>query len=388
MPWQELRPMDQRLLFIADCLRERASMTALCAEYGISRKTGYKWLARYRQEGQDGLLEHSRRPQASPHALPYAVQQSILALRQQHRDPPGAKKIQVLLAQHYPDQPVPSRTTIYTVLRRAGLVEPQRRIRRVPSHGSALQSARQPNGLWSADYKGQFRLRNGQWCYPLTVMDHASRYLLACDGLQGTRLKETRAVFERLFRDYGLPERLRTDNGTPFASTGCGGLSRLSIWWIRLGIIPERIEKGRPEQNGRHERMHRTLKRAVVVPPAASARAQQARFTAFCREYNGERPHEALQQRTPASIYRPSARPYPEQLPELVYPSYMSVHRVSSGGIVYALGRRIYVGYLLIGETIGLEAIDAGVWAVHFGPIRLGRIDERDARGDYLSLKV
>jgi transposase InsO family protein len=380
--------MDQRLLFIADCLRERDSMTALCAEYGISRKTGYKWLARYHREGQEGLVEQSRRPQSSPQALSYAVQQHILALRRQYRDPPGAKKIQMLLAQRYPDQTVPSRTTIYTVLRRAGLVEPQRRIRRVPTHGTVLQSARQPNGLWSADYKGQFRLGNGQWCYPLTVMDHASRYLLACDGLQGTRLKETRAVFERLFRDYGLPDRLRTDNGTPFASTGCGGLSRLSIWWIRLGIIPERIEKGRPEQNGRHERMHRTLKRSVVVPPAASARSQQARFAAFCREYNGERPHEALQQQTPASVYRPSTRPFPERLPELVYPSHMSMHRVSSGGIVYALGRRIYVGYLLIGEIIGLEAINSGIWAVHFGPVRLGRFDERDARGDYLTLKV
>lgn len=388
MPWTELRPMDQRVLFIADYLREADSMTGLCAEYGISRKTGYKWLARYRHDGMEGLADQSRRPQSQPSALPHAVRRTILELRQKSRVPLGAKKIQALLQQRYPDQPPPSCTTIYNILKQAELVEPRRTIRRVPCHATPLSSTTQPNALWSADYKGQFRLRNGHWCYPLTVMDHASRYLLSCEGLKGPRFKETKAVFERLFHEHGLPERLRTDNGIPFASTGSGGLSQLSIWWIRLGIIPERIEKGRPEQNGRHERMHRTLKRAVVTPAASNERSQQQRFTRFCREYNHERPHEALQQQTPSQRYQPSARPYPETLPELVYPSWMSAQHVSSGGIMYALGQRIYVGYLLIGETVGLECIADGVWQVYFGPVKLGRFDEREAKGDYLTLKV
>ena len=390
MPWKDLRPMNERVLFVADYVRELYDFTQLCARYGVSRKTGYKWVERYRHEGAEGLQERSRRPLSQPTQLPYAVQQAIIQLRGSRRMELGPKKIQTRLRERFPDQTLPSRTTIYNVLKRAGLITPRRLRRRVAPSGGVIDGIRVPNGLWSADFKGQFVTGDRRWCYPLTVMDHSSRYLLGCRALPGTRGAETRTSFERLFRRYGLPERLRTDNGVPFASLGSAGLSRLSIWWIRLGIVPERIKPGQPQQNGRHERMHRTLKRAAAQPPAPNARAQQRRFDVFRRHYNAERPHEALAQRTPASVYIPSPRPYPERLPEMVYPSYMHAHRVCDTGLVYWNAWRIYVGYLLAGEHVGIEPVGDGLWNVHFGPIRLGGFDERNLKPeeDYLTLKL
>jgi putative transposase len=390
MPWKDLRPMDERVLFVADYVRELYSFSELCARYGVSRKTGYKWVDRYGREGVEGLEERSRRPLSQPTQLPYAVQQSIIHLRGSRRTELGPKKIQTRLRERYPDQPLPSRTTIYNVLKRAGLIPPRRTRRRVAPSGAVVDGIKVPNGLWSADFKGQFLTGDGHWCYPLTVMDHASRYLLGCQGLPGTRGAETRAVFERLFRRNGLPERLRTDNGVPFASLGSAGLSRLSIWWIRLGIVPERIKPGHPQQNGRHERMHRTLKRAAAQPPAPNARAQQQRFDVFRRHYNAERPHEALAQRTPASLYTPSPRSYPARLPEMIYPSYMHPHRICDTGLIYWNAWRIYVGYLLAGEHVGVEPVGDGLWNVHFGPVRLGGFDERNLKPgeDYLTLKL
>ena len=270
MPWKEVKPMQQKVLFIADYLRRGTSMMDLCATYGISRKTGYKWIQRYQQLGLEGLAERSRRPVLSPSRVPYHMQQAIIELRQQFQTAPGAKKLQVLLAQRYPNEVLPSKSTIYNILNRAGLVVSRRRKRRVSPYPHPFAPVQAANQVWSVDYKGQFKLGNGQWCYPLTVMDHHSRYLCGCEALPGTRLDDTRATFVRLFREYGLPERIRSDNGVPFASRARGGLSRLSIWWIRLGIMPERIAPGKPQQNGRHERMHRTLKQAVTQPPAAS----------------------------------------------------------------------------------------------------------------------
>lgn len=390
MPWKDLRPMDERVLFVADYVRELYDFTELCARYGVSRKTGYKWVDRYRHEGVEGLQERSRRPLSQPTQLPYAVQQAIIQLRGSRRTELGPKKIQTRLRERYPDQPVPSRTTIYNVLKRAGLITPRHLRRRVAPSGGIVDGIKVPNGLWSADFKGQFVTGDRRWCYPLTVMDHISRYLLGCRALPGTRGVETRAVFERLFRRYGLPERVRTDNGVPFASLGTAGLSRLSIWWIRLGIVPERIKPGNPQQNGRHERMHRTLKRAAAQPPAPNALAQQRRFDVFRRHYNAERPHEALAQRTPASLYTPSPRAYPERLPEMIYPSYMHPHRVCDTGLIYWNAWRIYVGYLLAGEHVGIEPVGDGVWNVHFGPVRLGGFDERNLKPgeDYLILKL
>jgi putative transposase len=389
MPWKELKPVQEKLLFVADYLRQAGSFSALCRRYEISRKTGYKLVERYGCEGLEGLEERSRRPRTNPSQLPHGICQAIIELRRSGRMEMGPKKIQALLQQRYPDQPVPSRTTIYNVLKRAGQIKPRRLRRHVVASPDGLSSVQVPNGLWSADFKGQFLTRDGCWCYPLTVMDHASRYLLGCQALAGTDQDQAQAAFKTLFRRHGLPQRLRTDNGVPFATVGSGGLSRLSIWWIRLGIVPERIQPGQPQQNGRHERMHRTLKATAATPPASSSRAQQQRFDAFCRQYNNDRPHEALGQRTPASLYTASSRPYPERLPELVYPSYVQVLPVGSAGLVYWNGKRIYVGYHLTGERIGLEAIDDGIWEVRFGPIRLGHFDQRyPDHGDYFTLNV
>lgn len=367
--------MDERVLFVADWLRGEAAMSTLCRRYGVSRKTGYKWVGRYDAEGLDGLEARSRRPHGHPHRLPHAVRQAILELRGGRRDPLGPKKIQAKLAIRFPDLTPPSRTTIYKVLKQAGCVTPRRRRRGVAPHPDPLRSSSEPNGLWSADFKGQFLLRDGHWCYPLTVMDHASRYLLGCQGLPGTGHEGTRAVFEQLFRRYGLPDRLRTDNGVPFATRGAGGLSRLCVWLVRLGVLPERIAAGQPQQNGRHERMHRTLKRAVAHPPEADAPRQQRRLNSFRRTYNTQRPHEALGQQTPRSRYRLSPRPFPDKLPELHYPSYIEPQRVMQSGVVYCHSLHVYVGYLLHGQDVGFEAVDDRIWDVHFGPLRIGRVN-------------
>jgi len=391
MSWKEVNPMQQKLLFIADYIRQISSMTDLCARYGISRKTGYKWVARYEELGLDGLNEQSRRPSKSPIQTPYRIQQKIIELRQKYSTKPGSKKLKVLLAQCYPNEHIPSKTTIYNILNRAGLVDSRKRKRRVSHYPQPFSPVHDVNELWSVDYKGQFKLGNGHWCYPLTVMDHKSRFLCCCQGLKGPLYKETKASFIKLFREYGLPGRIRSDNGVPFASTSRGGLSKLSIWWIKLDILPERIEPGKPQQNGRHERMHRTLKQAATRPASSNMRSQQRRFDDFCKEYNQQRPHEALDQQTPSSQYTRSPREYPEKIPEIHYPDYFEVKKVSSNGTACWHNRMLYVSHLLYGEYIGLNEVDEGMWQVYFGPIKLGQIDEQNLSGrqsDYISLKV
>lgn len=391
MPWQEMKPMDQKILFIADHLRGLYSHTKLCERYGISRKTGYKWLERYQQFELEGLEERSRRPHQSPLSTPYPIRKAIIELRTRSRVALGAKKIRALLAQRFPSQPLPSKSTIYNILNAEGLVHKQKRRGRVSPYPQPFAPVDEPNEVWSADYKGQFKLGSGQWCYPLTVMDHHSRYLLGCQGVTGTASVVARKQFARLFKQYGLPRRIRTDNGVPFASRATGGLSALSIWWIRLGIVPERIEPGKPQQNGRHERMHRTLKLATTRPAAASFAAQQRHFDAFRQEYNHERPHEALGQIPPAKYYQPSAREYPKTLPQPEYPEYFVVRQVRSSGVVYANAGQVYVSHLLTGEQVGLEEVEDGVWDIYFGPIRLGSYNLRDQKGGrtpYWTLKV
>jgi len=390
MPWKEVKPMQQKVLFIADYLRRTSNMTKLCAEYGISRKTGYKWIQRFDASGIDGLNEQSRRPVTNHTQTPYRIQKAIIELRQQFRTTPGAKKLQVLLADRFPNEHIPSKSTIYNILHRNNLIKTRRRRRRVASFPQPFAPVKQANDLWSVDYKGQFKLRNGQWCYPLTVMDHKSRFLCGCDALEGPRLNETRKTFIRLFREYGLPYRIRSDNGIPFASTSRGGLSQLSLWWIKLGILPERIEPGKPQQNGRHERMHRTLKYAATKPPSSNMNSQQKRFNAFCEEYNHQRPHEALGQCTPSSRYISSSRVFPEVLPEMAYPDYFEVRRISNNGTLHWRNRMIYVSHLLHREHVGLEEIDEGICNVYFGPVKVGRFDLKNARGknSYLSTKM
>ena len=390
MPWIEVNPMDQKVLFIADWLRGSHTMSELCNHYGISRKTGYKWLERYRLSGVDGLNDASRKPHSSPQKLPYAMRQAILTLRRQGDMVMGPKKIQALLKQRYPKDPLPSKTTIYNVLHAEGAISKQRRKQRVSPYPHPFAPVENVNDVWSADFKGQFKMKDGVWCYPLTVMDHKSRYLLCCQGLVGTRFSETQEVFKKLFNDYGLPQRIRTDNGVPFASKAAGGLSPLAAWWITLGILPERIEPGKPQQNGRHERMHRTLKQTATRPPEQNFLLQQKRFDQFIKSYNQDRPHEALQQKTPASCYQPSSRTYTEAETPLKYPGYYEVRSVQGNGVIYLNNHTIYISPVLKGNHVGLKQIDQKAWEVHFGPIRLGYFDEDDAKQksvSYITLK-
>jgi len=390
MSWKEVKPMDEKVKFIADFLRGGLPFKTLCGLYGISRKTGYKWVERYQKSGIDGLTEQSRRPHFTS-VTPYVVRQAILELRLYKGDVLGAKKIQALLGSRFEQALIPSQTTIYNILKNAGCITPRRKVRKTPRGIKPLSTALQANQLWSVDYKGQFRMKNGHWCYPLTVMDHASRYLLACTGFSSTRTEDAKGVFENLFRQYGLPSRIRSDNGVPFASTGVGGLSKLSIWWIKLGIIPERIDPGQPQQNGRHERMHRTLKKRIGKPGASDLEAQQVQLDEFRQHYNHERLHESLEQKLPCDFYEHSIRQYPDKLLEIEYPKHFMRGKVCRSGLIYWRALRVYIGYLLHGEWVGLELVGDGIWDVYFGPIRLGTLDERQATGplkDYLTLKV
>lgn len=394
MPWKEIRPMDQKILFIADYLRGGFTFKDLCMMYGISRKTGYKWVNRYTELGADGLQNRSRKPFNSPLRIPYAVQEEIIRLRLdqgRRRTLPGPKKIKALLGKGHPTWGIPSETSIYNILKKEGLVRPQKQRRRVALAQQPFSPVHGPNDVWSADFKGQFKTRDGTWCFPLTVMDHKSRFLLNCKGFDGTKFEPTKAAFEILFREYGLPWRIRTDNGVPFASIAAGGLSRLSMWWVRLGILPERIEPGKPQQNGRHERMHRTLKEATAIPPADTMEQQQKQFDSFLHEYNHERPHESLGQKTPASRYQASFRTMPEKLPELVYPGYFKTALVHHNGVIHHQGHRVYVSGLLRKEKVGLEEVSEGEWEVYYGPLQLGRLNMRvvkKTRNDYLKLNV
>lgn len=371
--------MELRRTFVADAQSDAHSMTELCALYGISRKTGYKWLARFEAGGTAALVDGSRRPHQSPDAVSAEV---IAALVQARRTKPywGARKLRRWLQRTQPTVAWPARSTIHTILVRAGVVRQRRRRRRldVPVATRTLTVARRPNDVWTADFKGDFRLRNGARCHPLTVRDLASRYTLRCDALPGEQLRPTHTRFTQAFLEYGLPRCIRTDNGKPFTGTGLAGLSRLMVWWVRLGIRVERIAKGRPDQNGSHERFHRDLKAQTTRPPACTHRGQQTRFTAFVREYNDERPHEALHDAVPASRYRPSPRALPRRLPPLEYPTHWEVRRVSSNGCIRWRAANIFLSHALAGEAVGLEAIDDGIWLVRFASQPLARWLERD----------
>jgi putative transposase len=379
MPWRNTAPMDQRTQFIADHLRETQTITELCDQYGVSRKTGYKWIDRYLRLGPAGLEERSRRPHRAPNQTADEIVAAILEAR--HRHPVwGGKKLRALLQRRHPRWTLPGRSTVCDILRRHGLVPTRRSRRRLGHPGRPTTIMGAPNAVWCADYKGQFKTGDGRYCYPLTVTDGFSRYLLGCQGLSSTAVAEAQPVFTRLFKEYGLPLRIRTDNGVPFATTTLARLSKLSAWWVRLGILPEFIEPGRPDQNGRHERMHRTLKAATTRPAAGSLGAQQRRFNGFRAEFNHERPHEALDQQTPATCYHPSPRPMPDRLPPLEYPDRFEVRYVSANGGIRWNRRWVNVSTVCVGEYVGLEEIDDGIWNVYFGPLRLGRLLERHMR--------
>jgi putative transposase len=321
MPWKDSSPMDQKTQFIADYLRPSLSVTELCELYGVSRTTAYKWITRYHAGGPAGLEDRPRRPHACPHETPPDLVAAILDARR-HHPTWGAKKLVKLLARRDPDRPRPSRTTVCDILSRHGLITKPRR-RRKPGHpGQPTSLIAAPNDLWCADFKGQFKTRDGRYCYPLTVTDSFSRYLVGCQALESTCCADATAVFRRLFREYGLPSRIRTDNGVPFATVSLARLSSLSAWWVRLGVLPELIEPGKPQQNGRHERMHKTLKAETTRPPAGDRAAQQRKFNRFRDEYNHVRPHEAIGLEVPASLFTQSPRQFPERLPRLEYPQH------------------------------------------------------------------
>ena len=376
MPWRETLLMDQRVQFIADWQRDVFDVADLARRYGISRKTAYKWIERYEAGGPAGLVDRSRRPGHSPQATPARVVAALLDVRRHHPSW-GAKKLLKVVSTREPMWTLPARSTVCDLLDRAGLITAPRR-RPVPAHpGRALIPMTAPNGTWTADFKGQFKTRNGLYCYPLTIVDGYSRYLLACHGLLSTAIAGARPVFLRLFQEYGLPGIIRTDNGVPFATTALGRLSTLSVWWIRLGILPELIAPASPQQNGRHERMHRTLKAEATRPPSGTLRAQQVRFNRFRQEYNHDRPHEALDQETPAEHYLPSSRELPRRLPPLEYPGHFEVRLVSRNSGIRWKKRWVCVTHTLAGEYVGLEEVGDGLWDVYFGPLKLGRMDER-----------
>lgn len=379
MPWRVQTPMSTRRDFIEDWLHGLYTMTELCARYGISRRVGYKWIARFETGGLPGLEDQRRTPHSSPTRIGTDIATALLAARRAHPTW-GPRKLLPYLERRHPTWPWPVASTVGALLKREGLVATRRR-RPQPGHpGRPTSPIDHPNAVWTADFKGQFRLRSGDYCYPLTVVDAYSRYLLGCQGLPTTAHIPTQTVFERLFREYGLPARIRTDNGVPFATSALARLSQLSRWWITLGILPELIEPGRPDQNGRHERMHRTLKAEATKPPRATFAAQQRRLTAFRREYNEERPHEALGQAPPASVYLPSPRPYPRRPAPIEYPGHYERRLVSRNGGVRWKNAWVNVSHVLAEDYVGLEEVADGIWAVYFGPVLLGRFDERDRR--------
>ena len=377
MPWMETAPVDQRRDFVKAHRSRGWSMSELCDRFSVSRKTGYKWLRRAESEGWAGLEDRSRRPRSCPFRTSAAVEAAIVAVKRAHEDW-GPRKILDYLARRQPWLPLPAVSTAGRLLDRRGLVKrsPRRRRWRHPSGPRTLPLA--ANEVMTADFKGQFRTGDGIYCYPLTIADEYSRYLLCCKALSSVRTEEAWPVFERLFRRVGLPRAIRTDNGSPFSATGLHGLCALSVWWIRLGIQHQRIRPGKPQDNPCHERMHRTLKRATARPPAANARAQQRRFDTFRWEYNEERPHDSLGGETPATLWRPSARPYPSTLPEPHYPGHLEKRLVSNAGCFRFKKQVVFISQALAQEWIGLEEVEDGLWSVFFYDVLLARLDERE----------
>ena len=378
MPWRECYKMDERLRFVAR-LRDGERMAELCREFNISRKTGYKIFSRYKDCGLIGLTDRSRRPYRQANRIPEPIETLIVKLRREHPSW-GAPKIREKLRRLHNEINLPAVSTVHAVLDRHGLVPRGRKHRTFKAQGTTLTRPEQPNDLWCADYKGEFMLADRRYCYPLTVSDFASRYLLCCDALSSTREQFAFAAFERAFKDFGLPRSIRSDNGQPFASvTAFFGLSKLSVWWLRLGIGLERIRPGHPEQNGRHERMHLTLKKEATKPAAGNLLEQQERFDRFIDCYNRERPHQALDMRCPAELYRPSQRPY-TGLPELEYPFHDRTITVTHCGRLCFERRKINLSVVFAGQNVGIKEVSEGVWMVSFMHYDLGFFDAQSDR--------
>ena len=378
MPWKETGKMDERLSFI-ERHRQGERVTDLCREFNISRKTGHRLLRRWNELGKDALADQSRAPKRCAHRLSKEVIDCILGLKKKYPTW-GAKKLRVKLSEMQPGIHIPARSTIHTVLKREGLVRKQRRRKR---HFSLcpIRPGTRPNEVWCADFKGEFRLRNGKLCYPLTVTDHFSRYLIGVEALESTCVASAKLIFHKLFQEHGLSDAIRTDNGVPFATTGLLGLSELSAWWMALGIKLQRIKPGHPEQNGRHERMHLTLKQETTRPAGHNALEQQEVFDRFVRVFNEERPHEALNMSCPAHVYRPSAWRPTTLAPELTYPLHdLSIRANAEGKITIPRVGRFTTGGALRGQLLGVRELEKARWLVSYADQNLGVYDAVKSR--------
>jgi putative transposase len=370
--------MDQRLAFIADWLRDEWTMTELAERYRISRKTAYKWVDRYDADPAAGLADRSRAPKTHGRAMPDPIRAAILALRRGHPHW-GPKKLRAILLERQPVDAWPAASTMGDLLRREGISQPRRRMRYVVPLTQPLAAAQAPNDVWTADFKGWFRTADQTRCDPLTVADACSRFVLCCRIVSPSE-RGVRPWLERTFREYGLPQAWRTDNGPPFATTGAGQLSHLAVWWLTLGITLDRIDPGHPEQNGRHERFHLTLQQETATPPARTPGAQQRRFDRMRQEFNRERPHEALGQQPPARVYVSSPRAYPVRLEDPWYDATHQVRRVRETGQIKWHGEEVFVSEAVRGQLVGLAETERGDWTVRFMHVELGRIDRATRR--------
>ena len=373
MPWKESSVMDERMRFVIR-LKDGESMAALCREYGISRPTGYKIFERYEECGIEGLTDRTKRPYRYANSLPPQIEAMIVASKKE-KPSWGARKLRERLLRKLPHGvKVPACSTIHAILDRHGLVTRMRRSR-TRAEGTTLSEGGSPNALWCTDFKGEFMLGNKQYCYPLTVTDHASRYLLMCEALESVREVTAFTAYERLFKERGLPIAIRSDNGVPFASpNGLFNLSKLSVWWLRLGISIERIKPGHPQQNGRHERMHRTLKAEATRPSGANVFQQQAKFDRFIEEFNNERPHEALAMKTPAEVYKPSTREY-RGLEDPFYPMHDKTVNITTCGRLCIHRKKINISTSLSGQAVGIKEVEDGIWLISFMSYDLGYVD-------------
>ncbi len=380
MPWKETCAMDERQAFIDSWLTKRFNFSDLCRRFGVSRKTGYKWLHRFVEGGRAALGDRSRAPYSHPNATSEEVNRRLLRIK--HRFPQwGPVTVVSYLRREEPQVHWPAPSTVGELFKRHGLVEPRKVRRRTPPHSEPLRHVQATHDVWSADFKGDFALGNGQRCYPFTLSDNHSRFLIDCKGLHSIALEPVRARFALAFRQWGLPRAVRTDNGYPFASTGLGGLTPLSVWLLRLGVLPERIAPGQPQHNPRHERMHRTLGQASASPAKANFSAQQRAFNRFRQQYNEKRPHQGLADgQRPADLFQRSAIEMPSVLPEPHYPGEYETRRVRHKGEIKWGGQLTYVSQTLRHQTIGLEALGEGLYQLHFAALALGVLDARTGR--------
>lgn len=376
MPWKKMSEQDQKLQFIKHCLKETEPLSMICKCFEISRKTGYKWLSRFKSSGLEGLFDMSKAPKHVHNKTPFQTEQEILRLKSLHPRW-GAKKLRALALKSEGQMNVPSESGFYQILRRHNMTRPRKRKARVTLYAEPFSHCNAPNDVWCADFKGQFKTGDGKYCYPLTVTDAYSRYIICCKILDGTKLDQTMQVFKSIFGMLGLPLAIRTDNGIPFASRGAGSLTKLSAWWVRNGIVHERIRPGKPQENGRHERMHKTLKAEATVPAKADMASQQAEFDTFVQEFNHERPHEALGMLTPAEVYHPSGRMYLD-VSVVSYPNGCLTRNVRANGCVNWRGKEIFISEMLAGERLGLVPVCCDkpeLFDVYYSTLKIGRLE-------------